>query len=111
MSRRKTLVIDMDGTICTQVEREDYEKAEPRLEVIRKVNQLWMDGWDVIVFTARGMTSLRGDVGAIEQKYRKMTEEWLDNHRVCYTKVIFGKPSADVYVDDKGQSIEEFVRG
>jgi len=38
-----------------------------------------------------------------------MTEKWLKDNRVCYDELIFGKPAADVYVDDKAVLPEDFA--
>lgn len=109
MSKRKTVVMDLDGTICTQKTFQDYHLALPIQDVIDKVNKLWMSGWDVIIYTARGMNSLEGNVSLIERQLGPMTEKWLKDNRVCYTKLIFGKYPADVFVDDRGLKPDEFV--
>jgi capsule biosynthesis phosphatase len=108
---KKALVIDLDGTICSQEDSGEYHRAYPVLKVIFKVNELWTRGWDIIIYTARGMKTFDGDVKKIEDVYREETEKWLKDNRVMYTKLIFGKPSGDVYVDDKGKTINEFVYG
>ena len=42
-------------------------------------------------------------------KYREITEKWLHKNNVKYTRLEFGKPNADYYVDDKNLSIKEFI--
>lgn len=106
---RKKLVIDLDGTICTQQSSETYHLAQPIREVIWKVNKLWQEGWDVLIYTARGMNTCLGNVPEIEHRYRLMTEKWLLDNRVCYTQLKFGKPPGDVYVDDKALRPDEFT--
>jgi capsule biosynthesis phosphatase len=101
--------MDMDGTICEDTDGTNYKGAAPRPEVIRRVNKYWQDGWEVIIFTARGMRSFNGDLQIIEMTYRKLTEHWLKENRVMYDKLIFGKPSADLYVDDKAIDPDEFA--
>ena len=44
-----------------------------------------------------------------EAKYRLITEKWLLKNNVKYHSLMFGKPNADYYVDDKNISIDEFV--
>lgn len=107
---RKTLVIDLDGTICSQESSDRYAQARPQAEVIRRVNQLWTEGWDVVIYTARGMSTY-GDASVANSAHREMTERWLEENRVCYTRLVFGKPAGDVYVDDKGRSIDDFTAG
>jgi capsule biosynthesis phosphatase len=108
---KKLLVIDLDGTLTTDGEGRNYYEADPNLEMIDKVNSLWLSGdWHVTIFTARGMQEFRGDVKRIEAKYRIPTESWLSRYKVCYDKLLFGKPSADMYVDDKNRSIDDFIQ-
>lgn len=113
MSKNKKkfkLVIDLDGTLCSQEKSGTYHLAKPKMDVIHKVNSLWTDGWSVTIHTARGMETCEGDIRKIEETYRKMTEEWLKENRVCYDELVFGKPSGTYYVDDKNLTIEWFLR-
>lgn len=88
--------IDIDGTLCTKSE-DDYSKAIPFEERISTVNKLYDDGHEIIIFTARG--SLTGI------NWEKLTEEQLKNWNVKYNKLMFGKPGADYYIDDKAVDI------
>ena len=105
----KTLVIDLDGTLASQEESSNYYKATPQMSVIHKVNQMWTDGWEIVIYTARGMKTCFGDAKTAEATFRQVTEDWLKKNRVMYTKLVFGKPSGDLYVDDKGMRPDEFV--
>ena len=104
----KKLVVDIDGTICENTNGKNYVDAPPKLDVIRKVNQYWTDGYDITIFTARGMNIYQGDMALIEAHLRPITEAWLKRHRVLYHRLIFGKPPADMYIDDKGIRPDEF---
>jgi SAM-dependent methyltransferase len=88
---------DIDGTLCTNTEG-DYEKAEPFTDHIARVNALHALGHRIILFTARGSTT------GID--WRARTEEQLARWGVRYHELLLGKPRADVYVDDKGLSVE-----
>lgn len=107
--KNKKLVLDLDNTLCSQEHSDTYAFAAPRKEVILSVNQFHRQGGFVVIHTARGMETFGGDVPLIEKRYRVMTENWLQNAGVEYDQLIFGKPSGDYYVDDKGMSIEDFV--
>jgi len=109
MKNTKRIVMDLDGTICSQEKTGTYHLAKPDLEVIKKVNSLWTEGWEVIIFTARGMATCDGNLSQIEDSYRNMTEKWLRDNRVCYNQLVFGKFNADYYVDDKGLNPKQFV--
>lgn len=106
----KKLVVDIDGTLCDQRDFNSYLEAIPRKDVIEKVNSHWSNGWEIELFTARGMNTCGGDTKLIEQSLGDITRLWLKNNRVCYDKLTFGKPSAYMYVDDKAMRPEEFLK-
>ena len=90
---------DIDGTICSNTDG-NYEIAEPFKGRIEKINQLYDDGNSILFFTARGSTT--------KINWKKLTEDQLQEWGVKYTKLIFGKPEADIYIDDKAVDVEEF---
>ena len=92
---------DVDGTLCTNTDGE-YERAEPYPEIIALVNALYDAGHNVLLYTARGSTT------GID--WRALTEKQLQTWGVRYHELLFGKPHADVYVDDKGIHVTEFQR-
>ena len=103
----KTIVVDIDDTISFTINRE-FDKSKPNVDVINKINELHDRGWKIIIFTARGAKSCK----TIEEriaKYDAVTRSWLDANHVLYDDVIFGKPNADYYVDDKNMSIDDFL--
>lgn len=93
------LCIDIDGTICSNTEGA-YEQAEPFKVVIRKVNKLYDAGNKIIMFTARG-----SETG---KDWRELTEKQLSDWGLKYHELKFGKPAADIYIDDKSGSIWDF---
>jgi len=103
-----TFVVDIDDTISFTYNR-DFVNSEPNTPVINKINELYDNGWIIILFTARGAKSCN-TLEEKERKYREVTETWLNKHGVKYHKLMFGKPNADYYVDDKSMSIDEFVK-
>jgi len=102
-------VIDIDGTICTNTNG-DYKNAKPYLNRIEMINHLFEDGHDIIMFTARGMGSGNDNVELAKQKYYDFTENQLIEWGVKYSKLILGKPSGDIYIDDKGKHSNDFFR-
>ena len=85
--------IDIDGTICDERGGRQYSYHQPRYDVISRVNKLYDEGHTIKIFTARGSSS--------HIDWRFLTEQQLKDWGVRYHELIFGKPSADVYVDDK----------
>lgn len=104
-----TVVFDFDGTICTSVPDRQYHTIQPRREVIERLNWLHDVGFRIVIFTGRGMITYGGDVEKIEERWRAEIEGWLADNGVMYDELRFGKPSADLYVDDKGIDVEEFL--
>lgn len=102
-----TLVIDIDDTISFTYNR-DFDNSVPNQLVIDRINELYDEGWNIILYTARGGKSCK-TLEEKEAKYRLITEKWLLKNNVKYHSLMFGKPNADYYVDDKNISIDEFV--
>lgn len=103
---------DLDDTICVHRNR-DYENARPveaviaRMQEIRKADP---EAW-IIIYTSRGMNSCKGDAMLADQTNRPTMEAWLKKHDVPYDQIIFGKPLADVYIDDKAMRPGTFTTG
>ena len=89
----KTYCFDIDGTICQNTFGK-YELAEPKKERIKFINQLYRDGCEIIMFTARGSTT--------NIDWTEFTKKQLNDWGLKYTKLILGKPFAEIFVDDKG---------
>ena len=102
------LVFDIDDTICNNKNR-DYANAIPFKDVIKKINKLHKQGARIILYTSRGMVSCNGDIDKIIKKNKKVLEEWLAKNKVEYDELIFGKPIADMYIDDKAINVRDFV--
>lgn len=98
-------VFDLDGTICTQT-NSDYHLAEPFKDRILLINSLYDQGNDIIIHTARGMSS--SDIDKAKLSYFELTKNQLYQWGVKYNELIFGKPSGDIYIDDKGLNANEF---
>lgn len=92
---------DIDGTLCTNTDG-DYSLAMPYLEVIAQVNRLYAEGHRILLYTARGSTT------GID--WRALTEEQLRRWNVLHHQLQIGKPTADVYVDDKAINLHDWKR-
>lgn len=103
-------IFDLDDTISVHRNR-DYPNAIPIKEVIEKIRKLKQDGWEIYIYTSRGQVSCKGDLALIEQNNREVIETWLRKHDVPCDGLIFGKPIGDIYVDDKGMSVKDFLAG
>ena len=105
----KRVVFDLDETICRHTNR-DYANAAPVWLTIERMRQLRerFPECEIIIHTARGMKSCGGDAARADAKNRAVTEEWLERHNVPYDILVFGKPFADAYIDDKAITLEEW---
>ncbi len=99
---KKNLVycFDIDETICKTTDT-DYENATAIVVRISKINTLFNSGHIIKLFTARG-----SETGI---NWRAITERQLAEWGLNYHELHFGKPSADVYVDDKAINERDFT--
>ena len=93
---------DVDGTICELTLDMGYEYAQPIEEMVEYINDLYDQGHTIKIHTARGQDS------GID--YESFTIEQLQEWGVKFHAFYYGKPSADVYIDDKGISAKDFLR-
>jgi len=92
---------DLDGTICTSVEKSQYEKALPDHSVVNEINNLHSQGDIIKIMTARGCVS------GID--HTVLTKKQLQDWGVNYHELIMNtKPHADWFIDDKGIHISEW---
>ena len=91
------IFVDIDETICItdgpKNLARDYSKSNPILENIKAVNKLYEQGHHITYWTARGTES------GIDwtDVTKKQLLEWGAKHN----HLILGKPSYDLYIDDK----------
>lgn len=97
-------IFDIDGTICSITDGR-YEEAMPYVGIIQNINRLYDEGHTIIFYTARGMGRSHDNHVKAERIFRGKTEGQLALWGVKYHQLLFGKPSADYYVDDKHISI------
>ena len=95
--------VDIDDTICRPDKTanstiEKYERALPILERIKKVNSLYELGHEITYWTARG-----GESGL---ELEAFTREQLTKWGCKFHTLLMGKPSYDVYIDDKSYNVD-----
>ena len=97
------IVFDLDGVICElKKPSESYSDVIPKKKVIQKMKNLKDEGHYLIIHTGRHMRSCDGDVEKVIEKIGQTTQDWLKKWQVPYDEIIFGKPYADIYIDDLG---------
>lgn len=105
MTRQKRVAFDLDDVICTRKSEEGgvlkYHTCVPIPEGVALVNQCYDAGYDVTIYTARGMVSCDGDLERIDRTIRPLTEKHLREWGVRYHQLIMGKFPYDLLVCDK----------
>lgn len=97
------LAIDIDGTICRfRQEGESYSDVLPLPGAVEKLQQFRQNGHYLILLTARHMKTCGGNVGLVVARQGKTLFDWLEKHQIPFDEVWFGKPQADIYIDDNG---------
>ncbi|GIO86584.1 hypothetical protein J25TS5_35160 [Paenibacillus faecis] len=91
-------VFDIDGVIAQYRGDLDYTKAEPNQQTIKIINKLYDMGNEIVLFTARGYVT--------KYDWGEVTKAQMDKWGVKYHELIFGKPNADYYIDDKMLDID-----
>ena len=104
----KVYVFDIDGTVCTSVSDGDYLKAKPYKHRIKKINDLFDKGNKIIFQTARGMGRHKNNATKAKNEFYMITIKQLESWGIKYNKLFMGKPSGDIYIDDKGIKDEDF---
>tara|TARA_B100001123_G_scaffold376622_1_gene443417 strand:- start:267 stop:590 length:324 start_codon:yes stop_codon:yes gene_type:complete len=102
-------VFDIDGTICS-LTNGNYGFAIPYTERIAKVNELYDSGHTIIFQTARGMGRSNNNIGYANRAFYEFTRNQLLDWGVKFHDLFLGKPSGDIYVDDKGIKDENFFK-
>jgi capsule biosynthesis phosphatase len=95
------ICIDLDGVIC-RLRRpgESYENLEPVDGALEKLRQLKAAGHYIIIATARHMKTCEGNIGKVLARQGAVTLNWLAKHKIEYDEIHFGKPHAQIYIDD-----------
>jgi len=92
---------DLDNTLVTYPKvKDDYTSVEPKWKNIRVVQELKNQGHEIIIWTARRMRTHKGNIGKIMKDVGYITLDTLAKFNVPYDELHFGKPDADVYIDD-----------
>lgn len=83
------IIIDLDGTICTEEKTFSRSLSKPIEGAIESINKLHDEGHTIIIYSARSW-----------QEY-EMTSHWLRLHKVKHDQLVMGKPIGDVWIDDR----------
>ena len=99
---------DIDGTLCetpnNELGKPDYVNAIPIPFMVEQVNLLYNDENYIIMQTARGKGS---GIDHTELTIKQLNDWGYKYHELF---PMFCKPTADIFVDDKGIDVEEWKK-
>jgi hypothetical protein len=84
----RTVCVDLDFTLCA-CETGSYADAVPVAGAADALSEIRRAGWFVVIYTARHFNHWR------------ITTEWLVTNGFEYDQLVFGKPPARYYIDDR----------
>lgn len=104
--RYKVVAFDLDDVLCYRSPEatgdiDKYKTCEPNQNMIDLCNKCFNSGCEVIIYTARGMSTQGGDVNKVYSKLYQMTTSQLKDWGVKYHQLIMGKVHYDILIDDK----------
>lgn len=83
------IIIDLDGTICTEEKTYSRSLAKAQKGAVKSVNALYDEGHTIIIYSARTWMEF------------EMTTAWLKTNKIKYHQLVLGKPVGDVWIDDR----------
>ena len=93
------ICFDLDNTLVTYpTVPGDYSSVKPIPEMIKLLKKLTNEGHEIIIHTTRSVkTTYRKDIAFV-------TIQTLERFNIPYDELIFGKPMADIYVNDRAMN-------
>jgi capsule biosynthesis phosphatase len=99
--KKMRICFDFDNTLVSFPKiKNDYTSVEPIMKNILFLRYLKQFGHTIIVYTARRMNTHKGNVGKVLCDIGKITFDTLEKFDIPFDEIYFGKPQADVYIDD-----------
>ena len=100
--KKLRICFDLDNTLVTYPTiPNDYTSVKPIKRMIDQLNQFKSDGHEIIIYTARRMLTHSSNVGKVLKDIAMITFNTLEKFNIYYDEIIFGKPIADIYIDDR----------
>ena len=92
MDKKKSIVIDIDDTICYRENKVElnYEISKPFVDRILKINKLYDEGNIIVYWTARGTLT--------NKNWFQVTLEQLNKWGCKFHELRMGKPTYDLFI-------------
>jgi isochorismate hydrolase len=104
--KRLIFCFDLDNVLC-QSFGNNYKKSKPIKKNIKILKILKKQGHYIKIFTSRYMGRNNENRTLAKKQGYQFTKVQLKNWGVVYDELIFGKPSYDIFVDDKNLSFKK----
>ena len=98
--KKIVVCFDLDNVLC-KTKSNNYTISKPIKKNINLVNKLFNNGYFIKIFTARYMGRNNDNIKKASKQGFHLTKLQLKKWKINYHKLIFGKPSFDIYIDDK----------
>uniref|UniRef100_A0A6C0EST7 Nucleotidyl transferase domain-containing protein n=1 Tax=viral metagenome TaxID=1070528 RepID=A0A6C0EST7_9ZZZZ len=98
---------DLDTLVTLPTIPNDFSSVKPIDKMICLLQQMKKMGHIIIIYTSRRMNTHKHNVGKVLKDIGLITFQTLEKYNIEYDEIIFGKPSADIYIDDK--SINPYI--
>jgi capsule biosynthesis phosphatase len=96
------ICFDLDNTLVTYPTiPNDYSSVKPIVKNIQLLHNLKNNGHEIIIYTARRMVTHKNNIGKVIKDIALVTINSLEKYGIPYDELIFGKPIADIYIDDR----------
>lgn len=92
------IIVDLDGTLCTEEKLFSRSLAKPIPVAIKSVNKLFQAGHTIIIYSSRSWIEY------------EMTYEWLKKNKVSFHQLVLGKPQGDIWIDDRSVPTDDWNR-
>jgi capsule biosynthesis phosphatase len=103
------ICLDIDGVIARLREPgETYATITPVEGAVEKIQALKAAGHYLILMTARHMKTCGSNTGLVVARQGKTLLDWLERYAIPYDEIWFGKPHADIYIDDNAMRFESW---
>jgi capsule biosynthesis phosphatase len=109
----KVIVVDIDGTLTLgKRDVDSYSTVRVSESLKKRLIQLKLDGYWIILYTSRNMRTHGGNIGAIMKHTAPTLINWLAENEIPYDELHFGKPWCGhngFYIDDRAIRPREFL--
>ena len=92
------LIIDLDGTICSEEKQFSRALATPLVGAQVALQKLKSQGHTIIIYSARTWAEY------------EVTFAWLRDNQIPFDQLILGKPQGDYWIDDRALEFKDWTK-